>query len=185
MKTVFFFAVIAFIGVFPACASPDAPLRTGDTFELKIGGIPSDDTALISSSYTIDGEGNLNLAYIGKIQAAGLTPSQIQAAVEHDYIEHGIFTHPTVTLNIAPTSRLVSVTGEVNSKGRVPYTPDMTLMSAIAAAGDFTIYANQGKVHLTRGNTAQIINCKKIRGNPSKDIKILPGDRIEVEQSFY
>ena len=166
-------------------ASPDALLRAGDTFDLKIAGIPSDDTQLISGPYTIDGEGNLNLAYINKVQAANLTPSQVQASIERIYIERGIFTHPTVTLNIAPSSRLVTVTGEVNSKGRVPYTPDMTLMSAIGAAGDFTIYADQGKVHLIRGSNVEIVNCKKIRGNPSLDRKILPGDSIQVPQAFF
>lgn len=166
-------------------ASPDAALRSGDTFDLKIGGVPADDTSLISSNYTIDGEGNLNLAYIGKVQAAGLTPSQIQASVERVYIERGIFTHPTVSLNIAAQSRLVNVTGEVNTKGRVPYTPDMTLMSAISAAGDFTIFADQGKVHLVRGNNVQILNCKKIRSNPSLDVKVLPGDSIQVPQTIF
>lgn len=166
-------------------AKADAPIRPGDSFELKIGGVPSTDASLISSSYTVDGEGCLNLAYIGKVQVAGMTPSQIQSSVERSYVDKGIFTHPTVSLNIAPTSRLVTVGGEVNSKGRVPYTPDMTVMSAIGAAGDFTIYADQGHVRLIRGNTVKIVNCKKMRGNPSLDEKVLPGDNIQVPQSFF
>ena len=143
MKTINVLAVSVLLGATTLWAG-DAAIRAGDTFELRLGGVPSDDSGLISSSYTVDGEGKLNLAYSGKIQAAGLTPSQIQAAVEHAYIEDGIFTHPTVTLNIAPSSRMVSETREVYQKGRVAYTPDMTIMSAIAAAGDFTIYANMG-----------------------------------------
>ena len=184
MKILHALAVSVLMGV-PSLLAGDAPLRSGDTFEVKLGGVPSDDASAIGTTYTIDCEGNLNLAYIGKVKAAGLTPSQIQSEVESNYVERGIFTHPTVTVNIASSSRLITVTGEVNQKGRVPYTPDMTLMSAIGAAGDFTIYADPGKVHLTRGNNVRIINCKKIRGNPSLDEKVLPGDRIEVPQTFF
>ena len=184
MKTLHVLAVSVLMGATTLWAG-DAPLRVGDTFEIKLGGVPSEDAAQISTNYTVDGDGKLNLAYVGKVQAAGMTPSQIQSEVENTYIEHGIFTHPTVTVNIAPTARLVTVTGEVNQKGRVPYTPDMTIMSAIAAAGDFTVYANPAKVRLTRGNQIKEVNCKKIRSNPSLDEKILPGDRLDVPQAFF
>ena len=184
MKILYVLAVSVLMGA-PLLRAGDAPLRPGDTFEIKLGGVPSDDAAQISTSYTIDGEGKLNLAYVGKVQAAGLTPSQVQTELENTFEREGIFTHPSFTLNIAPSARLITVTGEVNQKGRVPYTPDMTLMSAIGAAGDFTIYADTGKVHLIRGDKVQIINCKKIRGNPSLDMKILPGDQIQVPQAFF
>ena len=163
----------------------DAPLRSGDQFDLRIGGVPGDEASLISSNYTIDGEGCLNLSYIGKVQVAGKTPSEVQAIVERTYVERGIFTHPTVTVSISPNARLITVGGEVNSKGRVPYTPDMTIMSAIGAAGDFSIYADQSKVRLIRGDKVTQVNCKRIRSHPSEDIKVLPGDNIQVPQSWY
>lgn len=183
MKKFCLLVASALLNVSVACAG-DALLRAGDSFDLKIGGIPGDEAAKIAGSYTIDGEGLINLAYIGKVQAAGLTPSGVQSKVEHTYTGSGIFTHPTVTLNIAPASRLVTVGGEVNSKGRIPYTADMTVMSAIGAAGDFTIFANQAKVRLIRGNSVKEINCKKIRSNPSLDEKVLPGDNIQVPQTY-
>ena len=99
----------------------DAPLRKGDQFDLRIGGVPADQTSLISSSYTVDGEGCLNLAYIGKIQVDGKTPSQAQSSIEQAYVERGIYTHPTVTIAVAPSARLITVGGEVNNKGRIQY----------------------------------------------------------------
>ena len=185
MKTLCLLAAVCVLVVPGMMAAPDAPLRTGDSFELKIGGVPADDTSLISSTYTIDGEGCINLAYVNKVRAAGLTASEIQSSVERAYVNGGIFTHPSVSLNITASSRQVTVGGEVNNKTRIPYTPDMTVMSAIGAAGDFTIFANQARVRLIRGNTVKIINCKKIRANPSLDEKVLPGDNIQVEQSFF
>ena len=61
----------------------------------------------------------------------------------------------------------------------------MTLMSAISAAGDFTIYADQGKVRLARGDKVTVYNCKKIRSHPSEDVKVLPGDTIYVPEALF
>ena len=160
-------------------------LRIGDSFDLRIGGVPSDDQATISSNYTIDGEGYLNLSYLGKIHVAGMTASQIQTVVEHSYEERGIFTHPTITLNVASSAKFVNVSGAVKNASRVPWTPDMTLMSAINAASDFNDYADQKKVRLVRGSSVQVFNCKKLRQDPSQDPKVQPGDSIMVPESLF
>jgi protein involved in polysaccharide export with SLBB domain len=170
--------------VFSARAA-DAPLRVGDTFDLRIGGVPPDDVIAINSSYTIDGTGGLNLPYIGKITVAGMTSSQIQALIERTYVDRGIYTHPTITLAIAQTARFVNVGGHVKAPQRVTYTPDMTVLSAINAAGDFDDFANQKQVRLIRGKTVTIINCKEIRRDPSQDVAVLPGDQIQVPESMF
>ena len=163
----------------------DVPLRKGDQFDLRIGGVPGDEMALISANYTVDGEGCINLSYIGKVEVEGKTASQCQSSIEHTYTDRGIFSHPTVTISVAPSTRLVTVGGEVNNKGRIPYTPDMTIMSAIGAAGDFSIYARRDKVQLTHDGKVTTVNCNRIRTHPEDDVKIFPGDMIQVPQSWY
>ena len=116
---------------------------------------------------------------------ARLTPSAIQSNIEHTYVSQGIFTHPTITLSIAPAARFVNVSGQVKAPQRVPYTPDMTVLSAINAAGDFSDFADQGKVHLVRNGSVRFVNCKKARGNPELDEKVLPGDQIQVPEGFW
>lgn len=168
-----------------SAAKADAPIRVGDTFELRIGGVPPDDQASITSTYTIDGGGGLNLPYIGKLKVDGLTSSEIQNLVEHTYRDGGIFTHPSVTLVIQAQARFVNVGGHVKAPQRVAYTPDMTLLSAINGAGDFDDFADQKKVRLMRGNTVKIINAKAIRANPANDVPVLPGDQIQVPEGFW
>jgi protein involved in polysaccharide export with SLBB domain len=184
MKTRYFLIAL-FLLACCASAFADATLRPGDTFDLRIGGVPGDEMSAISSTYTLDGEGFLNLPYLGKMQVAGMNAGQIQSLVEREYVERGIFTHPTVTLTISAGARFVNVGGQVKSPSRVPYTPDMTVFSAINAAGDFTEFAAQTKVRLMRGDKVTIINCKKIRSDPSQDVKVLPGDAIQVPESFW
>ena len=187
MKTKAFLALLCVVicSVCGAGKLSAQSLRVGDSFDLRIGGVPGDDISTVSSNYTIDGEGYLNLPYLGKVHVAGMTPSQIQSAVERAYIDRGIFKQPTITLSIAPTARFVNVSGAVKSPMRVPFTPDMTLMSAINAAGDFNDYADPKKVHLVRGNSVKIVNCKEIRRNPSLDPKVEPGDSIQVPESIF
>ncbi len=166
-------------------AAQEATVRPGDSFDLRISGVPSDDQANISTNYTVDGQGFFNISYIGKMKVAGRTAGEIQSLVERSYMDQGIFTHPTVTLTIAAAARFVNVGGQVKSPGRIAYSADMTLFSAINAAGDFTEFGDQGKVRLMRGSHVDVINCKKIRANPALDVKVLPGDIIQVPETIF
>ena len=162
-------------------------LRPGDAFDLRISGVPQDDQGTISGNYTIDGQGFFSLSYIGRIKAGGRTAGDVQAAIERMYVDQGIFTHPTIAMNIAQGARFVNVGGPgVNGGGkRLPYTSDLTVLSAITAAGDFNEFANQRKVFLIRGGKSTIIDCKKLRQDPSKDFSVQPGDNIQVPETMF
>ena len=67
----------------------------------------------------------------------------------------------------------------------MPYTPDLTILATINAAGGFSAFADQRKVRLLRGNEVMVIDIRKVRSNPSLDIPVEPGDRIEVPQSVF
>jgi len=176
-------AVLA-LAVAPALAS-EAAFRTGDTIELRLGGVPAEETQLVTGAYTVDGEGFINLPHIGRVRAAGLNQASLQRAVQDAYRGQEIYTNPSVTVTVPTTQRFVNVSGDVRQPRRVEYTSDLTVMGAISAAGGFTDYADQRKVRLMRGGQARIIDIKAVRSNPSLDVKLLPGDQIEVPQSFW
>ncbi len=169
----------------PVASGMDAAFRTGDTIELRIGGVPSEETMLITGAYTVDGEGYINLPHIGKIRAAGLNQATLQRAVEYAYRNGQIYTNPSVTVTVPTTLRFVNVSGDVRQPRRVEYTSDLTVLGAISAAGGFTDYADQRKVRLMRGGRVQIIDIRAVRSNPGLDMRLLPGDHIEVPQSFW
>lgn len=170
----------------PAFAAPgEAVFRGGDTIELRIGGVPSEEISVVTGSYTVDGEGFINLPHIGKVRAEGLSQAALQRAVEAAYKGQQIYTNPTITVTVPNTQRFVNVTGDVRSPRRVEYTTDLTVLGAISAAGGFTDYADQRKVNLMRGGKRQIIDVKQVRSNPALDIRLLPGDQIDVPQSFW
>ena len=85
-----------------------------------------------SAPYTVDDAGMLNLPYIGNIKAGGLAPSQVQVAIQQK-LHRGRHLHQPHRHggSAPPGQRFVVVGGAVRAPGRVPYTADLTLMSAI------------------------------------------------------
>jgi protein involved in polysaccharide export with SLBB domain len=161
-----------------------AILRVGDPIELKISGVPQDEQLQINNTYMVDVTGSINLPYINKVKAEGLTPAELAAAIEGTYRTNRIYTNPTITILMQPTARFVNVGGAVRTPSRVPFTEDMTLLTAINAAGGFNDFADQKRVRVLRGSEVKIYDVRQFRRDPSKDVPLRPGDKVEVPQSF-
>jgi polysaccharide export outer membrane protein len=160
-------------------------LRTGDLVEIRLGGVPPDETIQVNGIYTVDSVGNVNMPQIGSIRALGLTQQALQAAIEAKYRSAGVYTTPTISVSVPLEARFVNVGGEVRMPQRIPYTTDLTVLSAVNAAGGFTEYAAQTRMRLVRGGEAMKVDMKKIRRDPGSDIVLEPGDTIEVMRSFF
>jgi protein involved in polysaccharide export with SLBB domain len=174
-----------FFFTFAAFAFGQATLRVGDPVELKIGGVPIDEQTQVNNTYTVDASGSISLPYINKVKAAGLAPAQVSAAIESRYRDEKIFTNPTITIIMQPMARFVNVGGAVRTPSRIPFTEDMTLLTAINAAGGFNDFADQKRVRVLRGNDVKLYDVRQFRRDPSLDIRLQPGDRVEIPQSFF
>jgi protein involved in polysaccharide export with SLBB domain len=62
---------------------------------------------------------------------------------------------------------------------------DFLVGIAINAAGGLSPFADERKVRLLRGQQVTVIDVKKIRANPSRDVQLEPADRVEVPQSLF
>ncbi len=160
-------------------------LRSGDSIELRLGGVPMEEIQQVTGTYTVDTAGAVNVPRVGRIQASGLTQEALQDQIESRYRAKGIYTDPTVTVTVPFAARFVNVGGEVKLPQRVTYTPDLTVLAAVTAAGGFTEYASQGRVRLYRGMDAIPVDMRAIRKDPGNDIPLQPGDTIEVMRSFF
>ena len=170
---------------FASFALGQSTLRVGDPVELKVGGVPVEEQQQLNNVYTIDSNGTINLPYINKVKAEGLAPAQLARSIEDAYRSNKIYTNPTITVVMGATSRFVNVGGAVRSPSRVPFTEEMTLLAAINAAGGFNDFADQKRVRLLRGKEAKLYDVRQFRRDPSLDVKLQPGDRVEVPQSFF
>ena len=179
------FLTLLFLVSLGSVAFGQALLRAGDPIELKIGGVPNEEQQQVNNIYTVDADGSVNLPYINKVTAVGLTPAQLARSIEQSYRASKIYTNPNITILMQPTSRFVNVGGSVRTPMRVPFTEDMTLLASINAAGGFNDFADQKRVRLLRGNDAKVYDVRQFRKDPSKDVKLQPGDRVEVPQAFF
>ena len=184
IRILFAVAFLSALLVLPV-AGQDATLRDGDQVEIRLGGVPTEEVSQVTGVYTVDGEGFVNLPHIGKVRAGGMTQAQLQSAIESTYKSQQIYTNPSITVAVPNAARFVDVGGDVRAPQRVPFTPDLTVLGAITASGGFTEYANQSQVKLLRDGKVTVINIKEVRKDPTKDIKLKPGDKIEVPQSFW
>ena len=123
-------------------------------------------------------DGTITLQYIKEIKAEGKTTGELQREI-HDAYVPTYYKRLTVTVK---TDRLLYyVQGYVRQSGRQEYLGPTTVLKAIASAGDFNEFANRKKVRVTRKDGSwQVVDCIKAAKNPSLDIPIFPGDKIDV-----
>ena len=160
-------------------AKSAALLRPGDSLVVAIQGVPDPST----NSLQIDDQGVISLPLIGVVNAAGLSPSDLSQRIRETYIAKRIYT--TVDVSVTVTERYVYVGGEVQRPGRIVWTPDLTVTKAIQAAGGFTLYARETAISLVREQTAYPFNVPLAQRNPSEDLRLMPGDSIQVPRSAF
>src|SRR5258708_6912372 len=131
MRAALYWLVLLNVAVLRLQAEVAVTLRTGDVFEMHLGGLPHDIVDEFASQYTVGSDGTINVPVIGEVKAAGLTPSQLERAIQSKLVADKVFTRPTVLINVAQTARSVSISGGVRNPQRLAWSADLTLGSSI------------------------------------------------------
>lgn len=103
-------------------------------------------------NYLVDNQGNIDFPVIGKLHVSGLTKNQCQDMIKQKISPYLAATErPIVTVKMS--SFRVTVIGEVNHPGviSVPH-EKMSIVEALAQAGDITMYGKRDNVLLIREN---------------------------------
>ena len=120
-------AIVLLLALIFACgrveAQEGARLRTGDTFELRVGGIPQESAGEFALKYDLGPEGTIRVPRIGEVKAVGLTPAQLARAIQSKLVTSGVFAHPTVAIDVSPPNQIVAISGGVSSPQRLPWRP--------------------------------------------------------------
>ena len=100
--------------------------------------------------YLVDNDGYINFPIVGRIMVGGLTKSEAEKLVVEKIRPYMAETeNPVVTVTMASYS--VSVLGEVARPGSFQVSREkITILEALAQAGDLTIYGVRDKVKLIR-----------------------------------
>jgi polysaccharide export outer membrane protein len=105
---------------------------------------------LYLTGYSISKEGEISLPVIGKIKVVGLSVSEAKEMVENELNKYFKVFH--LVMQLSEVS--FTILGEVQRPGRFSgQTNQITILEAIASAGDFTPIANRKSVMLVRQTT--------------------------------
>jgi polysaccharide biosynthesis/export protein len=158
-------------------------LRQGDVVKITFPGSQN-----LNETEQVRLDGKISLALVGDVQAAGLTPDQLQQNLIKLYAPQ--ISASDVTVAIESSSFPIYVTGCVLAPGRVLSNQPITALEAVMEAGGFDYSrANLRRVHVIRreNDTSQsyVLNLKSVlKGDDKNDFFLQPDDIIYVPEKF-
>ncbi|HEV2319530.1 MAG TPA: polysaccharide biosynthesis/export family protein [Verrucomicrobiae bacterium] len=158
-------------------------LRQGDVVKISFPG-----AANLNETEQIRLDGKISMPLVGDVQAAGLTPDQLQQNLVKLYAPQ--ISSSDVTVAIESASFPVYVTGCVLSPGRISSNQPLTVLEAIMEAGGFDYSrANLRKIHVIRreNDTSQsyVLNLNAVlKGEDKNDFFLQPNDIVYVPEKF-
>ena len=144
------------------------------------GNLSSGSGALLT--YLVDNSGNIDFPVVGKLHVAGMTKTECETLIGEKvapYLSNE--EHPVVTVNMS--SYRITVAGEVTSPKVVPVTTQkMSVLEALAQAGDLTIYGRRDNVLLIRETAT---GQKEVHRLNLNDANIINSPYYYVQQNDY
>ena len=160
---------------------------TSKPFNLSIQNTLGTDGRLGSSTgsllqYLVNNDGDIDFPVVGTVHVAGLTKDQCEDLIKSKvkpYLAES--ENPVVTVSMS--SYRVTVAGEVTSPKVVPVsTEKMSVLEALAQAGDLTIYGRRDNVLLIRENADGQKEAHRLNLN---DANIINSPYYYVQQNDY
>jgi len=148
-------------------------LGAGDEIKVTVYGEPD-----LSGSFLVDGEGRIAMSLIGPTPVANLTLSEASESLEAR-LKDGYLRDPKVTAELVK-GRPYYILGEVNKPGEYPFVSGLTVMNAIASAGDFTYRADKVRILV---KSADSPNEREVELTPTTAVR--PGDTIRIRERFF
>lgn len=134
-------------------------------------------------------DGKINVAYIGEMQAAGLTQSELTANIAKKLEEAQILIQPRVVIGLITIHRpMVRVLGAVQRSGEFAFKEGDRVLDAVAQAGYLPDTAWLEKTTITRKGVAQPIPVdlqKILNGDLARNLELQKGDVINIPPEEY
>jgi protein involved in polysaccharide export with SLBB domain len=163
----------------------EAPLGAGDVFELHVYYGNNE----LKATYHLGHAGAISVQYIGKVEAAGRRASDLEEHIRARLAD-GYLVEPIVSITLVEAaSKRVSVFGQVQKAGTIPFIEGMTIVDAIAQSGGFTGMAKKNAVQVTRildGKKVSFTLPVELIGEGKRpNFEVLAGDVIFVPERLF
>ncbi len=148
-------------------------LGSGDEIKVTVYGEPE-----LSGPFVVDGQGSISMSLIGQVEVVNLSLTEMSRVLETK-LKDGWLKDPKVTAELVK-GHPYYILGEVNRPGEYPFVSGLTMMNAIASAGDFTYRADRGRILV---KSADSPNEREVVLTPTTTVR--PGDTIRIRERFF
>jgi polysaccharide export outer membrane protein len=177
------------------------PAAMAEALGKKPGGAPVGDAYLIgpedilgvrvwedgrlSGNYNVLPDGTISMPLLGPIQAAGLTPVQLEESINKAALKFYNLAHTAVQVE-AVKSKKIYFDGEgIAGPGEMPYMLPLHLFEAISARGGFKDFADKKHIKVQRdGKIILVVNYNDLISgkHPERNILLKANDHVIVKQ---
>jgi protein involved in polysaccharide export with SLBB domain len=180
MKSILSVFIVMALAVIPMFGQ----IQVGKSVSISILGVPPEEKGRVDGAYPVADNGTINMPFIGSIQAAGLKPESLAAALEARYRSAQIYRNPTFqvvsdTEGAALDESVVHMGGQIGRTGPVKFQRGLTLWQAIQSAGGPSPFGTLKRVQLLRNGKQRQYDLTQLE---NKQITLEPNDSIEVPQ---
>jgi polysaccharide export outer membrane protein len=174
------YTILPYDNLFIRVVTPDPKWsEMFNTLPATSGGITMTEQSADLLSYTVDGEGGIQLPYAGRFIVKGKTLETIKNELEtalKAYIADAV-------VMVKLVNNYVSLIGEVQVPGKYPiYKERMNIFQALAMAGDLKDFSDRQRIRLIRqtskGNIVKEFNITDRSIITSESFYIMPNDVI-------
>lgn len=167
-------------------ANGDYVLHPGDTIEMVV--YREQDLGIRSK---IGKDGLVQFPLLGEIRLGGLTVRSATSLIRQRY-NADYLVEPQIYLNVSSYNpRRFTIIGQVVRPGTYEFagSESLGLLEAVGMAGGFTRIADRGRILIKRRDGDLIhtmkVNAKKLSDGGLDRFELLPGDVINVGESWY
>jgi protein involved in polysaccharide export with SLBB domain len=169
-----------------ACGGPDMAetvtipeaepyrLDSGDQLRVTVFGQEE-----MTGEYVVAGSGFISLPLLGQVEARGRTAEELEQEISERLRSQSILINPSVNVQVL-TYRPFFILGQVAAPGQYPYVEGMTVLTAVAMAGGFTIRADTDDFTIVRK-----VGNKVIEGRAQRNTLVKPGDVVSVPERIF
>jgi polysaccharide export outer membrane protein len=161
----------------------DYTISSLDTLTIDVFGVPE----LSQTAVQVDNAGTIAMPFIGRVQAVGLTTSQLSQRISTE-LDQKYVKSPIVTVTVKDAaSQKITVDGEVTQPGVYEIPPHTTLTQAVALAKGPSNVADIHEVSIVRlgtaGRNVSNYDLDAIHDGKATDPFVQANDEVVVDAS--
>lgn len=109
------------------------------------------ESALYFDGFTVDDHGNIRMPILGEINVIGYTLEEVRVKIEKKLLEEYFKNEANIFVTVKLAGFRYTINGEVGNTGtKTLYKDNVTILEAVANAGDITTVGNRKEVTIIR-----------------------------------